>query len=99
MVSKFISVDRKQGVANRAKIIVKASSHQLLLEKEELEDSCLTRISVPGSAPALSSLLLSSVSDSKQRFSLSELFIRIYSGITQVFQFSIIIGKFSKVPD
>ena len=70
-----------------------ASSHQLLLEKEELEDSCLTRIS------ALSSLLLSSVSDSKQRFSLSELFIRIYSGITQVFQFSIIIGKFSKVPD
>ena len=31
-VSKFISVDRKQGVANRAKIIVKAASHQLLSE-------------------------------------------------------------------
>ena len=31
-VSKFISVDRKQGVANRAKIIVKAASHQLLAE-------------------------------------------------------------------
>ena len=32
VVSKFISVDRKQGVANRAKIIVKSASHQLLSE-------------------------------------------------------------------
>ena len=32
IVSKFISVNRKQGVANRAKIIVKSASHQLLRE-------------------------------------------------------------------
>ena len=36
IVSKFISVDRKLGVANRAKIIVKADSHQLLSEGQVL---------------------------------------------------------------
>ena len=30
VVSKFIYMNRKQGVANRAKIIVKSASHQLL---------------------------------------------------------------------
>ena len=32
VVSKFIFMNRKQGVANRAKIIVKSASHQLLSE-------------------------------------------------------------------
>ena len=41
IVSKFISVDRKQMVANRAKIIVKSSSHHLLGEGEVLGTATL----------------------------------------------------------
>ena len=32
IVSKFISMNRKQGMANRANIIIKSASHQLLSE-------------------------------------------------------------------
>ena len=41
IVSKFISVDRKQGVANRAKIVVKAGGHQLLSEGQVLATGTL----------------------------------------------------------
>ena len=41
IVSKFISVDRKQVVANRAKIIVKSASHHLLTEGEVLGTATL----------------------------------------------------------
>ena len=40
-VSKFISVDKRQGVANRAKVIVKSENHQLVSEGQKIGTATL----------------------------------------------------------